>query len=254
MRVIQKWAVALMLLTGLTSLFGATTVAAPLDGYELPDGAVEARYVEIVDGDTFVAEVQDDGRWREETIRMIGIDTPETSYSYGNEPECYGPEATRYADSILNAAPHIWLEEDRDGVDNFGRLLRYVWYEDPANGNIYLLNEELVYNGYALAKDYRPNTSRQDLLDDAEEHAITESYGMWMACDRTVSGDPAQEDESGPSSAEPTPGGSGVVEDDVFCAVFDNYQDAQDFLAEFPEIAEYIDIDGDGIACEDWFP
>ena len=29
---------------------------------------------------------------------------------------------------------------------------------------------------------------------------------------------------------------------------------AQDFLAEFPVIDGSIDIDGDGIACEDWFP
>ncbi len=254
MRLAQRWTLALMLLAGLAGPFTPSAVAAPLDGYELPDDAVEARFVEVIDGDTFVAEVEVNGRWREETIRMIGIDTPETSYSYGNEPECYGAEATRFADSILNAAPRIWLEEDRDGEDDFGRLLRYVWYEDPASGNIFMLNEELVYYGYALANDYRPNTSRQDILDDAEDHAITESYGMWMECDRTVSGDPEQEDDSGPSVEEPTPGGEGVIEDDVFCAVFDTFQDAQDFLAEFPEIADSIDIDGDGIACEDWFP
>lgn len=255
MRRLQRTFCTLAFLAALAGLIAPVAQAAPLDGYELPDDVMEARYVKIIDGDTFIAEVYTNGRWREETIRMIGIDTPETSYSYGNEPECYGDEATRFADSILNAAPELWLEADRLDTDNYGRLLRYVWYEDPASGNYFLLNEELVYYGYALANDYRPNTARQDLLDDAEDHAITESYGMWMECDRTVTGDPDQEDESGPSSAEPTPGGEGgVVEEDVFCAVFSTYQEAQDFLAEFPEIAEYIDIDGDGIACEDWFP
>jgi endonuclease YncB( thermonuclease family) len=254
MRYLYRLTILLMLAAAVAGPLSPLVRAAPLDGYELPDGVVEARFVKIVDGDTFIAEVKAGNRWREETIRMIGIDTPETSYSYGNEPECYGDEATRFADSILNAAPQIWLEEDRRDTDNYGRLLRYVWYEDPANGNYFLLNEELVYYGYALANDYRPNTARQDILDDAEDHAITESYGMWMECDRTVTGDPEQEDESGPSMAEPTPGGEGVIEEDVFCAVFSTYQEAQDFLAEFPEIAEYIDIDGDGIACEDWFP
>lgn len=230
-------------------------VAAPLDGYNLPDDVVEAKFVEIVDGDTFHAEVEIDGRWEEQTIRMIGIDTPETSYSYGNHPECYGEEAKRYADSILNAAPHIWLETDKDPEDNYDRQLRYVWYEDPVSGNIFMLNEELVWDGYALAKDYRPNTTRQDILDAAEEHAISESKGMWMACDRTVTGDPEQESgENFPSMDDPTPTESGTIEDDVFCAVFDSYQDAQDFLAEYPQIAEDIDIDGDGVACEDWFP
>lgn len=231
------------------------TFAAPLDGYNLPNDVVEARFLEIVDGDTFYAEVEIDGRWEEQTIRLIGIDTPETSYSYGNHPECYGEEAKRYADSILNAAPHIWLEVDKDPEDNYDRQLRYVWYEDPASHNIFLLNEELVWDGYALAKTYRPNTTRQDILDAAEEHAISESSGMWMACDRTVTGDPEQESgEDFPSMDDPTPTESGTIEEDVFCAVFDNYQDAQDFLAEYPQIAEDIDIDGDGIACEDWFP
>lgn len=231
------------------------STAAPLDGYELPDDAVEARFLEIVDGDTFYADVEVNGRWEEQTIRLIGIDTPETTNSYGNHPECYGQEAKRYADSILNAAPHIWLEVDKDPDDNYGRQLRYVWYEDPASGNIFMLNEELVWDGYALAKSYRPNTTRQDTLDAAEEHAIAESKGMWLACDRTVTGDPTLESgEDFPSMDDPTPEESGTIEEDVFCAVFDTYQDAQDFLAAYPQIAEDIDIDGDGIACEDWFP
>jgi micrococcal nuclease len=246
-------AIALLIAAGLTS--AAQTTAAPLDGYELPKGVVEARFLEVVDGDTFYADVEVNGQWQEETIRMIGIDTPETTYSYGNHPECYGQEAKRYADSILNAAPRIWLETDKDPDDNYGRQLRYVWYEDPASGNIFMLNEELVWDGYALAKSYRPNTTRQGTLDAAEEHAISESKGMWMACDRTVTGDPTQENgEDFPSMDDPTPTGDATVEEDVFCAVFDTYQDAQDFLAEYPQIADSIDIDGDGIACEDWFP
>jgi micrococcal nuclease len=231
------------------------TIAAPLDGYTLPDDVVEARFVRVVDGDTFHAEVQINGEWQDETIRLIGIDTPETTDAFGNHPECYGEEAKRYADSILNAAPHIWLETDKDPEDNYDRQLRYVWYEDPASGNIFLLNEELVWDGYALAKTYRPNTTRQDILDAAEDHAISESNGMWMACDRTVTGDPdAESGEDFPTMNDPTPTESGTIEEDVFCAVFDSYQDAQDFLAAYPQIADDIDIDGDGIACEDWFP
>jgi micrococcal nuclease len=232
----------------------APMYAAPVGGYELPDDVEEIYFLDVIDGDTFNAERFVDGRIEEVRIRMIGIDAPETSYSYGNEPECYGPEAKRYADSILNAASRIWIEVDIDPEDNFGRLLRYVWYEDPRSGDIFMLNEELVWWGYALANDYRPNTTRQRTLDQAEDHAITESYGMWMACDRTVSGDPDQESDDGPSMAEPTPGGTNQVELDPFCAVFDTFQDAQDFLAQFPVIADSIDIDGDGIACEDWFP
>jgi hypothetical protein len=53
---------------------------------------------------------------------------------------------------------------------------------------------------------------------------------------------------------DPTPTATATIDDDPFCAVFDSYQDAQDFLNEYPQIAEDIDVDGNGIACEDWFP
>lgn len=244
----------MLALVGLASNQAAIVTAAPVSGYELPDDVEEIYFLRVIDGDTFDAEMYVDGEFVEVRIRMIGIDAPETSYSFGNQPECYGQEAKRYADSILNAAARIWVEVDRTSEDRYGRLLRYVWYEDPRSGYIFMLNEELVWWGYALANDYRPNTSRQDTLDAAERHAITESYGMWMACDRTVTGDPEQESQSGPSMAEPTPGGVNQMELDPFCAVFDTFQDAQDFLAQFPVIASSIDIDGDGIACEDWFP
>ena len=43
-------------------------------------------------------------------IRMIGIDTPETTYTYGNHPECYGEEASKKTDCLLVAASAIWVE------------------------------------------------------------------------------------------------------------------------------------------------
>ena len=191
---VKKWISFLFVLVGVANLGLAGSVfAAPLDGYDLPEDAVEARFVRVIDGDTFIAEIQKNGRWREETIRMIGIDSPETNNSYGNHPVCYGKEATRYADSILNTSPRIWIESDKDDEDDFGRLLRYVWYENPASGNVSFLNEELVYEGYALAKDYRPNLTRQETLDQAEEDAISNANGMWLPCDRTVTMDPTQE-------------------------------------------------------------
>src|SRR3954469_3822235 len=41
---------------------------------------------------------------------MIGIDTPETTYSYGNHPECYGEEASKKTDSLPVAASENWVE------------------------------------------------------------------------------------------------------------------------------------------------
>jgi micrococcal nuclease len=122
--------------------------------WEIPDDAEPALFVDVVDGDTIIVELLDeDGRPYERTVRMIGIDTPETNYSYGNRPECFGKEATSKTESLLVAADgEIWLERDVSDEDRNGRLLRYVWYESEIDGKVYLLNEQLVREGYALAK------------------------------------------------------------------------------------------------------
>ena len=235
----------------------AATVKAQVVGteVELPDDAVEASFVDIVDGDTFEAEILDDrGRAEEVTIRLIGIDTPETSYSHGNHPECYGEEAKQRAEGILLYAEEIWLEADKDPTDDFGRLLRYVYFRSNVDHNVYMLNEVLVREGYALARDYRPNLAHQDELDRAERRAIENANGMWLTCDASVSMDPDLEQDQEPDDRPaPTPEGGVIVEEDAACAIFDNQADAQDFLDEYPDIAEFIDIDGDGEACEDWF-
>ena len=44
-----------------------------------------------------------------------------------------------------------------------------------------------------------------------------------------------------------------VEDEDAVCSFFDTFDEAQDFMALYPEIAEVIDKDGDGIACEDYF-
>jgi micrococcal nuclease len=226
------------------------------DVLEIPRDAEPARYIENIDGDTILVEMENrNGNTREYTVRMIGIDTPETNYSYGNEPECFGKEATNKTDSLLVTAEDdvVWLEMDESDKDPYGRLLRYVWYVSKIDGEVHFLNADLVREGYALAKTYEPDTSRQDELDDAEEDAIRASAGMWLECDASVSGDPSKEDGS-PDDA-PIDRTQVPVEDDAeaACAIFDVYDDAQDLLDEFPDLAEVLDADGDGIACESYF-
>ena len=108
--------------------------------------------------------------------------------------------------------------------------------------------------GYALAKTYRPNTAYQDELDDAEEVAITEGRGMWLACDGSVSLDPTLEADGEPDADRIDRTLTPVTEDeDAVCSFFDTFDQAQDFLDAYPEVAEIIDPDGDGLACEAYF-
>ena len=248
------WLLVLIALA-LTAIPARAQVGTEIDEDEIPDDAQEAYFVDIVDGDTFEAEILDDeGRVAEVTIRMIGIDTPETSYSYGNEPECYGQEAKSRTEGLLLYAEEIWLAADVEDTDDFGRLLRYVYFRSDIDGNIYLLNEVLVREGYALAKTYRPNTALQDDLDQAERRAIENANGMWLTCDASVSMDPDLEQDGQPDD-EPADVSNGAPEseEDAACALFDTQNQAQEVLDRFPELADSIDLDEDGEACEDWF-
>lgn len=250
-------AIAILVLLAASYVAAVPAIAADKDELEIPDDAVPARYIENIDGDTIIVEMENqNGNLREYTVRMIGIDTPETNFSYGNEPECYGKEATNKTDSLLVTAEDdtVWLEADRRDKDPYGRLLRYVWYVSTIDDQVHFLNADLVAEGYALAKDYEPNTARQDDLDKAERSAITEGRGMWLECDASVSMDPELEEDGAPDDA-PIDRTQTPVEDDPEAAfsMFETWTDAQDVLIEFPELAEYLDPDGNGIACQDYF-
>jgi len=122
------------------------------------------------------------------------------------------------------------------------------------DGNVYQLNEVLVREGYALARTYRPNTEYQDELDRAERRAIENANGLWLTCDASVSMDPDLEQDREPDD-EPfdTSNGAPASEEDAACALFVTQNQAQEVLDRFPELADSIDLDDDGAACEDWF-
>lgn len=122
----------------------------------------------IVDGDTFVLA---DGR----RVRYIGIDTPETKHPQ-KPVECFGKEATEFHKQLL-LGKKVRLEKDVQELDQYGRLLRYVWLDDE------LVNEKLVVEGYAVASSYPPNVKYQDRLNEAERKAREENLGLWAKCE-----------------------------------------------------------------------
>ena len=136
---------------------------------------------EIVDGDTFRITLEDGTK---DTLRLIGIDTPETR-SPGDPRECYGPQSTERLAKLLPVGREIWLEEDETNRDRFDRLLRYVWVEKK-HGDVYLLNEVMVRDGFAIARRYAPDTARAERLERAQERAINAGRGLWEACPELV--------------------------------------------------------------------
>ena len=249
MRLFRLLAVAVLLLSGM-HLFASAPGAAQ---DAIPDDAVQVELIRAIDGDTIDVDFDLGSGEDRDRVRMIGIDTPETNYFFGNEPECYGEEASKKTDSLLVAASEIWLEQDEDPVDNNDRLLRYVWYVSEIDGKVHLLNEQLVAEGYAMANYYAPNGLHQDRLDDAQDNAIREGRGMWTTCDASVSLDPDLEDDNVPDTAPIDRTLTPVSDEEEICSFFDTWDEAYDFWLEFPELDSDFDPDGDGVPCDQYF-
>lgn len=127
----------------------------------------------VVDGDTIDALI--DGR--EERVRLIGIDTPETKRP-DTPIECFGPEATAFTESLLPVGTPIRIERDTVNRDDFGRLLGYVY---RAEDGIFV-NYESVRQGYATPLTIEPNDTHAALFVDAARAAEADDVGLWSTC------------------------------------------------------------------------
>ena len=132
--------------------------------------------VHPVDGDTVVVEI--DGR--EESVRLIGIDTPE-SVARDRPVECFGLEAKARTAELLPAGTAVRLERDVEARDRYDRLLAYVIRDDDDT----LVNLLLVEEGFAESMPYPPNVARQAELDRAEAAARAAGRGLWPVCGGT---------------------------------------------------------------------
>ncbi|MCL2220834.1 MAG: thermonuclease family protein [Oscillospiraceae bacterium] len=94
----------------------------------------------VIDGDTIKL-------YSGESVRLIGINTPETGEPGADEA------AEFVSDAILGRG--VWLERDGRNTDRFGRLRRYVWLvnamdtQDEYLITNYQLNALLLINGHA---------------------------------------------------------------------------------------------------------
>lgn len=134
----------------------------------------EARVVRVVDGDTIIVEI--DGK--EERVRYIGVDTPETVRP--NSPvECYGEEASN-ANTNLVEGQTVYLEKDISERDRYDRLLRYVY--TIQDGEPVFVNLWLVEQGYAQVSTYPPDVRHEQAYLDAQREAREQERGLWGAC------------------------------------------------------------------------
>lgn len=152
---------------------GAPTPPPVTAGAAGPVAAANAVVERVVDGDTIVVEI--DGR--RETVRLIGIDTPETVKP--NAPvECFGPEASAATGALVPPGTPVRLERDAEARDDYDRLLAYVYRAADA----LFVNLELVRTGHAVLLTFPPNVAHVDEFVDASRDANTAGRGLWSAC------------------------------------------------------------------------
>ncbi len=132
----------------------------------IPADATEAVVEYVHDGDTIFLE---DGR----KVRMLGINTPEI----GDDLECFGNEATALTRSLLPEGAHVWVQQDVEPLDQYGRSLLFVYTDDGVNVNLELLRE-----GAAEVEMYKPNVLLRDEVYAAQDAARHSRAGLWGAC------------------------------------------------------------------------
>ncbi len=140
---------------------------------EVPLSADEEGYLvsSVVDGDTLVVLVGD----TKETVRVLGIDTPETKYSERGE-ECYGTEATDEARRLLSGRRVVLTTDDTQADrDSYDRLLRYVTLPDGGD-----YGEVMIHEGFAEEYTFKGiSYQKQKMYQDAENSARAIGLGLW---------------------------------------------------------------------------
>ncbi|GIV99545.1 MAG: hypothetical protein KatS3mg058_0949 [Roseiflexus sp.] len=136
----------------------------------LPEGLDRAIVTNVTDGDTI--EVSFGGVT--ERVRLIGVDTPETSHP-SRPVECFGREAAAFTRAMLSGQTVV-LEADptQDNRDRFNRLLRFVWLPDGR-----LANYEIIAQGYGFEYTFRTPYRYRAEFRAAERAAREAQAGLW---------------------------------------------------------------------------
>ena len=133
----------------------------------------QAVVVRVVDGDTVVLRMQGG----EESVRLIGVDTPET-IKPDTPVQCYGPEASAHLHDVLPHGSRVRVARDAEARDHFGRLLLYLWLTEDDR----FVNLDIVSGGFGRPLSIAPNTAHAAELAAAADDARRAGRGLWSAC------------------------------------------------------------------------
>lgn len=153
------------------SVLGASALGRWLGGLERTADP-DVRVVEVVDGDTIVVAFANGAT---DTVRLLGVDTPETKHPTRGE-ECFGREAAAFTEARLLGRV-VRLEHDVERRDVYDRRLAHV-HLDGRRFEVVLLRR-----GYARFLVIPPNDAHGRELLAAELDARRHRRGLWGACE-----------------------------------------------------------------------
>ena len=125
--------------------------------------------IRVKDGDTYVVKING----TDTTVRLIGVDTPESVHSDPNRNTKWGKKVSKWVKKTLKKGTKVKLEYDKDPLDPYGRTLAYVYVDGK------MFNKTLVKKGYARAVYYAPNGKYKKTFEKLQKKAKKAKKGFW---------------------------------------------------------------------------
>ncbi len=139
----------------------------------------------VYDGDTLGCDRNGNGKMDRprETVRLLGIDTPEMRYSRKNkthndakpQDEPFAKEGSRWLEEHA-LRKTVYLEFDQKRRDRFERTLAYVY---AGENDTESLNAQLLSTGYAKVLFIGKNRRHEKEFLKIEDEARAQKRGLW---------------------------------------------------------------------------
>lgn len=156
-----------------TSSFSADrqVLSAVSDNFSCSD-LKKGKMVRVKDGDTYAMIIDD----KETTVRLIGVDTPESvaPSEYSKENTSEGKTISEIVKKKLQPGDVLYVEYDAAQIDKYGRTLAYLYFEDGL-----MVQEWLLQNGYAQVMTVQPNSKYAERFAEIQHKAAVDKNGLW---------------------------------------------------------------------------
>lgn len=199
------------------------------------------KVIKVVDGDTITVNV----RGKNESVRLLGIDTPET-VDPRKPVQCFGKAASdRMKFFVLGKYVKLVDDPTQGNRDKYKRLLRFVYLPDS---KATFVNGEMVKQGFAFSYKQYP-TKFLDKFNAFEKYARENNLGLWGSCPLNTPKSTIKPIIINP----PVQSGTSNVSGDKDCTDFATHAQAQTFFISQGgpgSDPHRLDSDGDGLACE----